>query len=96
VTQPDSTFEELKAMLAADGHAFSVSALWRFSQRRTITLKKGPRTPPSRSDVLKKREDSRARSTFHSRSASGAIWRYSTVGRFRLFVFGDNHDCRLL
>jgi hypothetical protein len=40
VTEPDSTFEELKAMLAADGHAFSVSALSRFFQRRTITLKK--------------------------------------------------------
>jgi hypothetical protein len=83
-------------MLAADGHAFSVSALWRFSQRRTITLKKGPRTPPSRSDVLKKREDSCARSTIRDGhwEQSGAI---STVGlRFPLFVFGDNHDRRLL
>ncbi|WP_167770497.1 hypothetical protein [Bradyrhizobium niftali] len=40
MTEPDSTFEELKAMLAAYGHAFSVSALSRFFQRRTITLKK--------------------------------------------------------
>ena len=47
--KPDSTLEELKAALAADGHAFSVSALSRFFQRRRITLKKRPRTPPSRS-----------------------------------------------
>jgi transposase len=48
--KPDSTLEELKAALVADGHAFSVSALSRFFQRRKITLKKRPRTPPSRSD----------------------------------------------
>jgi len=47
--KPDSTLEELKASLASDGHAFSVSALSRFFQRRKITLKKRPLTPPSRS-----------------------------------------------
>jgi transposase len=47
--KPDSTLEELKSALAADGHAFSISALSRFFQRRKITLKKRPRTPPSRS-----------------------------------------------
>jgi transposase len=47
--KPDSTLEELKAALAADGHVFSISALSRFFQRRKITLKKRPRTPPSRS-----------------------------------------------
>ena len=47
--KPDSTLEELKTSLAAYGHAFSVSALSRFFQRREITLKKRPRTPPSRS-----------------------------------------------
>ena len=47
--KPDSTLEELKAALAADGHRFSISALSRFFQRRKITLKKRPRTPPSRS-----------------------------------------------
>src|SRR5262249_29966581 len=46
--KPDSTLDELKAALAADGHAFSVSALSRFFQRRKITLIKRPRTPPSR------------------------------------------------
>jgi transposase len=45
----DSTLEELKAALAADGHVFSVSALSRFFQRRKITLKKRPRTPLNRS-----------------------------------------------
>ena len=45
----DSTLEERKAALAADGHLFSISALSRFFQRRKITLKKRPRTPPSRS-----------------------------------------------
>jgi transposase len=47
--KPDSTLEELKAALAADGHTFSVSALSRFFQRRKITLKKRPHTPPSKS-----------------------------------------------
>jgi transposase len=47
--KPDSTLEELKAALAAVGHAFSTSALSRFFQRRKITLKKRPRTRPSRS-----------------------------------------------
>ena len=47
--KPDSTLEELKAALAADGHLFSISALSRFFQRRKITLKKRLRTPPSRS-----------------------------------------------
>ena len=47
--KPDSTLEELKAALAADGFAFSVSALSRFFQRRKITLKKRPRTLLSRS-----------------------------------------------
>jgi transposase len=47
--KPDSTLEELKSALAADGHAFSISALSRFFQRRKITLKKRPRTPLSRS-----------------------------------------------
>jgi transposase len=47
--RPDSTLEDPKAALAADGHVFSISALSRFFQRRKITLKKRPRTPPSRS-----------------------------------------------
>jgi transposase len=47
--KPDTTLEELKASLAADGHLFSVSALSRFFQRRKITVKKRLRTPPSRS-----------------------------------------------
>ncbi|SPP98204.1 transposase [Bradyrhizobium vignae] len=45
----DSTLEELKAAHAADGHTFSDSALSRFFQRRQITLKPRPYTPPSKS-----------------------------------------------
>jgi transposase len=44
----DSTLEELRAVLAAEGRAFSLSALSRFFQRRKITLKKRPRTSPSK------------------------------------------------
>jgi transposase len=44
----DSTLEELRAALAADGHRFSLSALSRFFQRHKMTLKKRPRTPPNR------------------------------------------------
>ena len=46
----DSTLEEMRTALAAEGHSFSKSALSRFFQRRKITLKKRPRTRPSRSD----------------------------------------------
>jgi transposase len=45
----DSTLEELRAALAAKGHAFSASALSRFFQRRRITLKKRLHTPPNKS-----------------------------------------------
>lgn len=47
--KPDSTLAEVQAALAADGHAFSISALSRFFQRHKITLKKSPRTPASKS-----------------------------------------------
>ena len=44
----DSTLEEMRAALAAEGHNFSTSALSRFFQRRKITFKKRPHMPPSR------------------------------------------------
>jgi len=47
--KPDSTLEEMKAALAAQGHLFSISALSRFFQRRKITLKKRPRMPQNKS-----------------------------------------------
>jgi len=47
---PDSTLAELQAALAEKGHRFSISAIWRFFARRRITLKKSPRTRPSRKD----------------------------------------------
>ncbi len=41
---PDLTLEELKARLAAEGAAVSVTALWRFCRRHALTRKKvGPR-----------------------------------------------------
>ena len=45
---PDITLPELKARLAQQGAQVSVSALWRFCRRHTITRKKRPRMPPSR------------------------------------------------
>jgi transposase len=45
---PDITLPELKARLAQQGAFVSVSALWRFCRRHTITRKKRPRMPPSR------------------------------------------------
>jgi transposase len=45
---PDITVEELRAALAARGHAFGYGTLQRFFVRRRITRKKRPRTPASR------------------------------------------------
>ena len=45
---PDMTLAELKAGLAEKGLVFSISTLWRFFERRQITLKKRPHTRPSR------------------------------------------------
>ena len=47
--RPDITLAELKTRLAEHrGLAFGIGTLWRFFQRRRITFKKRPRTPPSR------------------------------------------------
>ena len=46
--RPDTTLAEFQAALADTGHRFSVSTIWRFFDRRKVTLKKSPRTPPSR------------------------------------------------
>jgi len=45
---PDLTLEELRAALAQRGVAAGYGTLWRFFDRRRITRKKRPRTPPSR------------------------------------------------
>ena len=42
--RPDITLMELRAALAERGHAFGLTTLWRFFERRRITLKKRPRT----------------------------------------------------
>ena len=44
---PDITLHELKAALAEHGVAVGIGTLWRFFDRRRITLKKRPRTRPS-------------------------------------------------
>ena len=45
---PDITLSELKATLAASGVVAGIATLWRFLDRRQITLKKRRRMPPSR------------------------------------------------
>jgi transposase len=47
-SQPDITLKELRALLAERGVAVAVSTLWRFFDRRGITLKKRPGMPRSR------------------------------------------------
>jgi transposase len=46
---PDITLAELQDELAEGGTHFGIGTLWRFLERRRITLKKSRRTPPSRS-----------------------------------------------
>ena len=45
--KPDITLAELRDMLGDHGATASVASLWRFFQRRKITLKKRRRTPPN-------------------------------------------------
>jgi transposase len=47
--KPDTTLRELQAALAERGVGVSIGALWRFFDRRQITLKKRRSMPPSRS-----------------------------------------------
>jgi transposase len=47
--QPDTTLAEYQEALAKVGHRFSLSTIWRFFDRRELTLKKRPRTRLSRS-----------------------------------------------
>lgn len=44
----DITLVELRTRLAAQGLGVGLATLWRFFDRRRITLKKRPRTRPSR------------------------------------------------
>ncbi len=46
--KPDITLAELQALLAEHRVAVAVSTLWRFFDRRKITLKKSPRMRRSR------------------------------------------------
>ena len=45
---PDITLVEIKAALADKGVGVGIGTLWRFFDRRRITLKKRRHTPPSR------------------------------------------------
>lgn len=45
---PDITLAELRAELAEHGIGVAISSLWRFFERRRITLKKRRRMPPNR------------------------------------------------
>ena len=45
--KPDITLTELREKLKDHGATASVASLWRFFQRRKITLKKRRRTPPN-------------------------------------------------
>lgn len=45
---PDVTLQELRAALAERGAIVGYGGLWRFLDRRGITVKKRPRTPKSR------------------------------------------------
>ena len=45
---PDITLVELRAALAGRGVGAGIGTLWRFFDRRRITLKKSRRTPPNR------------------------------------------------
>ena len=44
----DITLQGLRGVLAEQGAVIGYGGLWRFFRRRRITLKKRPRTPPSR------------------------------------------------
>jgi transposase len=44
---PDMTLSEIRTALARKGASFGIATLWRFFDRRRITLKKRPRTRPS-------------------------------------------------
>lgn len=45
--KPDITLAELQALLKGKGLRAGIGTIWRFFDRRKITLKKRPRTPPS-------------------------------------------------
>jgi transposase len=49
---PDLTLAELRAVLAEAGVTVGMATLWRFLDRHRITLKKRPRTRPSRTALM--------------------------------------------
>lgn len=49
---PDLTLAELQKALAEQGLSFGIGTLWRFFDRRQITLKKRRHMPPSRTGPI--------------------------------------------
>ena len=47
--KPDMTIPEIRERLKAEGHVFSLSALWRLIKRHNYTVKKRRRMPASNS-----------------------------------------------
>ncbi|MGX1412798.1 transposase [Bradyrhizobium elkanii] len=50
--KPDITLAQLRELLKRRGISTGIASLWRFFQRRKITLKKRQRTPPSSGAVI--------------------------------------------
>ena len=51
--QPDITLGELRTkMIEERGETFGTTTIWRFFDRRKITFKKSPHTPPSRNGLM--------------------------------------------
>jgi len=48
----DTTLEEYQALLLDCGESFGIGTVWRFFDRRHITLKKRRRTPPNNSGPM--------------------------------------------
>jgi transposase len=44
---PDITLAELQELLEHEGLSVGIGTIWRFFDRRKITLKKRPRMPPN-------------------------------------------------
>ncbi|MCP3411341.1 hypothetical protein [Bradyrhizobium sp. CCGB01] len=50
--KPDITLADLRELLKRRGISAGIASLWRFLQRRKITLKKRQRTPPSKGAAI--------------------------------------------
>jgi len=77
--QPDATLVEYQEALAKTGHRFSVSTIWRFFDRRELTLKNVWPAPSARGFVEIACDQSA--STYPASEASSRPrWRYARSG----------------